>query len=1282
MALVRTLLILLFATSSGWASLVAYWPLDGHLHDRAPAGEKEDQGSIRGESAFGNGFLGKGIKLDGRGSVVIPHSPDLKAAGKSLTVSTWFQVSRWDHTRRFHTVVSKGVGNRFSLHRFCYDHNMMAWAGGIQEDLADVGGGVVNDGEWHHAVGVTRAGKESFLLVDGILVNSGGPETANLGDSGRPLMIGWNPEDGSRGWLGSIDEVGIFSEALALEEAQALHQLAVEPQLGYDLPTIDRMIVFHRQRSANVLTVGEHFWKYASRNPDDKSVFVRLSSSGSGLSMTTRPTTVHYQGAHRFLVKGQSTILSWKLSNDTTSVSLSPGPKRKLPLEGTLEVTPESTTEYQLIATNEHGKIQRSVTVHVDYPFATPVLSEFMADSAGELLDEDGETSDWLELFNPGPQVASTNDLFLTDDRKKPRQWALPFFLMEPGEHRIVFASGKNRRRKSGPLHTNFKLSAKGEHLALNHSSGKSLSHFGLRYPRQVSGISYGRDKQGRTGSLSHPTPGSTNSPVVSGQTEGVQFSVKRGVRVKDFSLTLSTATADARIRYTTDGSLPTSTHGHDYVKPLVIFKTTVLRAVAIREGWRPSEITTQSYLFLNDTVDQSDQPEGFPPSWETFPADYEMDPRITENPDNKEDLRKGLRELPALSISLPNNDLFGAERGIYSFPLNSGKLWERASSVELICNDDEAGFHIDCGLRIHGGYGRNRRWPKHNFRLLFKRKYGAGKLNYPLYQKQDPKAATSFDTLILRAGFNNSWQIGNEGSQYLRDEFSRRTQLAMGQPASHGRFVHLYLNGLYWGIYTLVERPSAPFAASYQGGDREDYDALNSGKAVDGTTDDWYRLHGLARESSPDDVVSALESSVDLDNLIDYMLLNFHGGNADWDGHNWYAARRKKDGFGFQFYSWDAERTLEDVRRDKTDVNYFGNPSHFFSQLLRSEDFRRRVRARSLLHFFDDGALTAEKCRERYASMAAEIENAIVAECARWGDLHREEPFTREEFWIPERNRLLDEFFPQRTRIVLEQLNRRGDLGFIERPRVTADDNQVTLAAGGGTVYYTIDGSDPRGEDGNPHPSAKTFDGKMTTQVILPRGSIWKYLDDGSNQKERWRQAEFDDQNWKSGKARLGYGGDGEVTTLSFGGNPQEKHITTYFRRHLEIPSDAPYDLVQFLTSRDDGSILYLNGREIARSNLPRRPVHFQTTASRSHDDHSFHPSWFGANLLRPGSHQLAVEVHQASPTSSDMGFDLECRLQRFARKEIKVPSGTTFKARTIRLGSWSPLQRVEVSP
>ena len=158
--------------------------------------------------------------------------------------------------------------------------------------------------------------------------------------------------------------------------------------------------------------------------------------------------------------------------------------------------------------------------------------------------------------------------------------------------------------------------------------------------------------------------------------------------------------------------------------------------------------------------------------------------------------------------------------------PAMQPDLWERLTSVELINPDGSDGFQIDAGINMHGGGSSHpEKTPKHSFTLSFKNKYD-GNLNYPLF---GPDAADSYESLILRAGFNNSWTHW-EGAQrargvYLQDEWGALTQLDMGDLGRHGTFVHLYINGLYWGMYNLAEIPNASFAASYLGGDESDYD-------------------------------------------------------------------------------------------------------------------------------------------------------------------------------------------------------------------------------------------------------------------------------------------------------------------------------------------------------------------------------------------------------------------------------------------------------------------------
>ena len=1271
----------IISISTTHADLVAHWQLDGNLKDSALFGRIKDDGKFVGKSIFQEGKIGKGIVLDGSNYVSIPTSPDLEAPNKSISISAWFRVDAWPE--RYETLLAKGYGNKYRLARHAIDPNRLAYFGGIHKDpLEAPAGGVVNDGRWHHVVAVTVAHTKTPLFIDGVLVKSGGSDMATLGDSGHPLLLGKNPEnswenqDGEIGnWIGAIDDVGIFSTALTALEAQSIYILSTDKVLRYNLGASAQLIRLHREQSPNHIKIGNRKWKYTAYNPADGQLFVLLSENGSGVTTSPKPSVVSFSISSRFLDSGESAQLQWSTTEDAKEILITPHPYIISQTSGTMTIIPKDTTEYKITVRNEHGTSYASATVHVDYVFSKPHISEFMADSIGEYPDEDGESSDWIELFNPGPNIASTSNLFLTDDMEQLTKWPIPEMVMEQNDSIVVFASGKNRQNIDSELHTNFKLRTKGEYLALVHSSSQIsevISFFGHRYPKQKRGVSFGVDLSGTTGPLSVASPGDINTEVVTGNLSSVRFSHERALCESPFQLVLLHELPSSTIYFTTNGSVPIPVAGQLYLDPISITSTTVVRAAAFQKGMRRSPVSTHTYVFPEAVVRQSKAPIGFPDKWESLPADYEMDLRVTEDVVYRADLLKGLHSIPTMSISIPQSDLFGPN-GIYSHPMDHGKAWERACSLEFIQPDETQGFQTNCGLRIYGGFGRNRVFPKHSLRVLFKGIYGATKLNFPLFP--DEEATTSFDTLIFRGGFNNSWQIGSVKSQHLRDEFIRRSQLAMGQPSSHGIFAHLYLNGLYWGVYNVVERPSGAFAAAYLGGKRDDYDALNSGKAIDGTVESWRKMHELARQSTPGNVVENLSSFVDLDNLIDYMLVNFYGGNDDWDSHNWYAARKRKPNAKYHFFCWDSERTLENAEGDdKTHVNRVNNPSFLFNQLLRDESFRQRVLQRVQLHFFGDGALTPERAATRYLKLATEIHDAIVVESARWGDAQKNLPLTRNDAWIPERDRLLKTWFPKRTAIVVQQLNAAGNLGHIKPPHLKVNGNAIEILTTSGTVYFTTDGSDPRQKDGSPNPAAIVLKESSAKEVLLPKSSKWRYLDDGSNQGKAWFEPEFNDSNWKSGKAKLGYGNDGEVTKVQYGANPEDKYITTYFRRSFSLSIINGLDSFQLMLSRDDGAVIYLNGKEILRSNMPNKDeITYRTLAMRTHDEQQFFAFDIPFEFLTLGKNVIAVEVHQGTPASSDIGFDLA--IQRLKKSRTTLPQGSIIKARSYANRTWSPL-------
>ena len=163
----------------------------------------------------------------------------------------------------------------------------------------------------------------------------------------------------------------------------------------------------------------------------------------------------------------------------------------------------------------------------------------------------------------------------------------------------------------------------------------------------------------------------------------------------------------------------------------------------------------------------------------------------------------------------------------------------------------------------------------------------------------------------------------------------------------------------------------------------------------------------------------------------------------------------------------------------------------------------------------------------------------------------------------------------------------------------------------------------------------------------MIARGSIWKYRDHGVDLGTTWKERTFNDNIWSSGRARLGYGGDGEVTTVSYGPSSTSKYITTYFRRWFDVPASLSVSALVFRLQRDDGAVVYLNGTEMFRSNMPDTPIVFSTVAASTvdaADETTFFETRVEAPPVMAGtSNLIAVEIHQAVATSSDLGFDLE---------------------------------------
>ena len=820
----------------------------------------------------------------------------------------------------------------------------------------------------------------------------------------------------------------------------------------------------------------------------------------------------------------------------------------------------------------------------------------------------------------------------------------------------------------------------------------------------------------GGDGYFVSPTPGAfSDGPAAAGIVAQPEASVERGFYEAPFMVSLAAGNAEAMIRYTTDGSVPASDNGSEYSGPISVGQSTVLRAVAMRDGWLPSSITTHTYLFTEDILDQTRQSAfaaGFPRSWNSQSADYGLDSRVDLQPEE-------LKALPSISLAIEVDEMFGSG-GIYANPTARGAAWERPVSFEWIDPAGVESFGENAGIRIQGGaFRRFDLTLKKSFRVIFRERYGPPRLRRSLFGHA---AEAEADSIVLRANGNDAWKWGGAATLYIRDAFAMESMRAMGNVASHSAFAHLYINGQYWGLYNPTERPDAAFSSIYHGGATSSWDALNQDSVPDGNADAWDRLLALLRASPVTDSVYRriqgndpdgsrnpdYEVLLDVDNYIDYLILNFYLGNADWPGRNhWYG--RDRDGEqGFQFYPWDSETAIglnSPLNTNRLGVS--GAVARPYSALRTNAEFRLRFGDRVHRHFFVGGAFYVDpeaprwnperpesnQPARRFSALADDVESAIAAESARWGDQLNSTLFTRERHWQPERDDLLANYFPRRSAIVLEQFRAAGLYPqtdapvFSQRGGVVPAGTTLTMSAESGVILYTLDRSDPRGpmavEEVSRTPLVAGADRK---HVLVPTG----VLDPNWRNDQAW-----DDASWRSGSGGVGYDTSGDYDDL-IGIDVETEMRSVNGSVYIRIPFDhdaAELGDLSFMTLRvrfEDGFVAYLNGREIASSNAPARPV-WNSVATEGRTD-SLARQWQDFDVsdsldaLMPGQNLIAVHGLNLSRGSSDFLFDAEliagertvsggnAAAQTYT-EPLTVSDLTSVKARVLNGDEWSAL-------
>ena len=903
-------------------------------------------------------------------------------------------------------------------------------------------------------------------------------------------------------------------------------------------------------------------------------------------------------------------------------------------------------------------------------------INELMASNSDTIRDPQGQYDDWIEIYNAGPYPIDIANMYLTDDLTAPTKWRIPgnrpaLTTISAGGYLLVWA---DEDVADSGLHTSFKLGADGEEIGLFGADGVTLID-SVTFPEQTSGITYGRDPNVSSDLrfLARPTPWAKNDAAYLGEVEAPEFSHERGFYDAPFILTLATETKDATIHYTIDGSAPYEFAGRAptgilYSNPIFITKTTCVRAKAIKPGWKPSAITTATFVLNADAAVKS------------LPViSLVGDARKTfYEPDGIMAIVGGHYTTDGTwAADDPKN---------YNNPIRRGMAYERPVSFEWLRPDDVPGFQVDCGIRVHGSdYMRPRYrrttgpWTgsaKFSLRLYFRGEYGPTWLEYPLF----PFEVERFESIALRGGHND------QVNPFIKDELIRRLHRDMGGVASSGTMANLFINGEYKGYFNPCEHIKDAFCQQWYHSDR-DWDVMTMSGVRDGDAVAWNEMIDYARNHnlSDDAYYQEMARRLDIPAFADYLILQLWNGNWDWPQNNWAAGKERSNEGRWRFFIWDAEGSMYSDRlntvyfdRLNTQTNALG---YLYRALKASITFRQMFCDRLYKHFYNGGALTETNIRKRFFELRDQMRGVIP----------------NMDTYV------LSTWVPNRLKVFLDACTREGVFtgvgpvfsinGSPQHGGYASAGDTLTMSDHGRvvTIHYTMDGSDPQWSDTQPiYPLGTALVAESAAKrVMAPTrdpGDTWK------------NRTGFYDGGWlynSSSPGGVGYnrglGYEGlislDVETLMYG-----RTATCYIRIPFTFAGNVGDFKTLMLNIRyDDGFIAYLNGTEIAKRNFDGTPA-WNSSAVAPHADsdaaqlESIDVSAFLGALLQ-GDNLLAIHGLNLSATDPDFLISAELIADKGDSGgsppvpvtqysgPITLTASANVKARALSRGTWSAL-------
>ncbi|MGY8942272.1 MAG: CotH kinase family protein, partial [Flavobacteriales bacterium] len=575
---------------------------------------------------------------------------------------------------------------------------------------------------------------------------------------------------------------------------------------------------------------------------------------------------------------------------------------------------------------------------------------------------------------------------------------------------------------------------------------------------------------------------------------------------------------------------------------------------------------------------------------------------------------------------------------------------WEQPLNVEFFENDgnNQAAFNERAGVKING----QNSWelPQKMLGIYFRGGYGSGSLDYPLFHDRD---RTHFDDFILRAG-GSDWAY-----TLMRDGLSQSLPQTNSYVGYQGfRPCMVFVNGEYMGIHNIRSRIDEGFVEENYGVAANSYDLIaNDGEIEEGGDSAYWVMDALMGEDlSMQANFDAVAEVVDVQDFADYWITEIWSSNSSW-GHNVLLWKSNEDGEKWKFLLGDLDRGFTgSTNQDIDDFTLSQNNSYDYARtwirhMLENPSYADFFAQRFIDHLHT--TFHPNRVNDQIDVFVNRIVGEVPYHVDRWAGTTSDygDGINSVGFWEDEIAKLRT-FAMERLPFMVEDLFDAFEL-----------DDAVSLGTGNlpegaGNIRlnaFRIPGSPwvgpyfkamPFELTAVPNPGQEFIGwSEQVEEELVALGSVWKFRDTGENLETTWRDSAYDDSNWASGNAELGYGDGDEVTTVSYGSNANDKHVTTYFRKTFVFEGNTSIPLAGIARlRRDDGAVVYLNGEEMFRSNMPEGTIGFNTFASDGvggNAESDLNTVALELPLVE-GENVIAVEIHQIASTSSDISFDL----------------------------------------